>query len=197
MEVDILGLQSKKDIREQIIEHRESVDLKIRNQWDEIIFNRFIYSESYKKAHTIFAFVSFRSEVDTHEIIKHAIQDEKTICVPRIQSKQKGIEIFKIEGFNQLKEGFFGILEPVESCLAVDSNKIDIILMPGVAFDRQGGRVGYGAGFYDRFLANIKKEVHKIALAYDFQVLDNVPMDEHDIRIDGIITEKETIFAGK
>jgi 5-formyltetrahydrofolate cyclo-ligase len=190
-----MGFQEKKEIREHILTKRELIDTDIKNQWDESIFNNVINSELYKKANTIFAFVSFKSEVDTHKIIKYAIKDKKTICVPRIQSKQKGMEIFKINDFQQLKKGYFGILEPLESCPEIDKKEIDLILIPGVAFDRQGGRVGYGAAFYDRFLSNLNKKVDKIALAYDFQVLDNIPMDEHDVRIDGVITEKEIIFS--
>jgi 5-formyltetrahydrofolate cyclo-ligase len=188
-----MNIGEKDSIRKQIIEHRDSIDINTKNQWDANIFNSLIKSEWYKKANTIFAFVSFKSETDTHKIIKYAIQDKKTICVPRIKSKQKGIEIFKIDSFYQLEKGYFGILEPIESCLAVDSKDIDLILMPGVAFDRQGGRLGYGAGFYDRFLSNMNNNVDKIAVAYHFQVLDNIPMDEHDVRINGIVTEEEII----
>lgn len=192
-----MGFQSKSDIRKQIIEYRDSIDLKVRRQWDENIFNKLINSEVFEKAQTIFAFVSFRSEVDTHKIISHAIKEGKTVCVPKIESKQKGIEIFKIGSFDQLKEGYFGILEPDESCPLADRENIDIILMPGVAFDRQGGRIGYGAGFYDRFLTNMKKRVDKIALAYDLQLIDIIPMDEHDVRIDGVITDKDIIYTYK
>jgi 5-formyltetrahydrofolate cyclo-ligase len=188
-----MNIGQKDSIRKQIIEHRDSIDINIKNQRDENIFNSLIKSEWYKKANTIFAFVSFKSETDTHKIIRYAIQDKKTIYVPRIKSKQKGIEIFKIDSFDQLEKGYFGILEPIESCLAVDSKDIDLILMPGVAFDRQGGRLGYGAGFYDRFLSNMSNIVDKIAVAYHFQVLDNIPMDEHDVRINGIVTEEEII----
>jgi 5-formyltetrahydrofolate cyclo-ligase len=192
-----MDIASKQEIRNKILDHREAIDINIRNQWDEGIFNNLINSEWYKKANTIFAFVSFKSEADTHKIIKHAIKDRKIICVPRIESKQKGIEIFKIDGFNQLKKGYFGILEPDESCTEVDKKDIDLILMPGVAFDRQGGRVGYGAGFYDKFLSDMNNNVNKIAVAYHFQVLHDIPMDEHDVRIDGIITEEESIFTDK
>jgi 5-formyltetrahydrofolate cyclo-ligase len=192
-----MDIETKKDIREQILKYRESLDLNIRGQWDESIFDKLIKSEFYKNAKTIFAFVSFKSEVDTHKIIKYAIQDQKTICVPKIKSKETGIEIFKINTFDELKKGYFSILEPLESCPSIDSNDLDLILMPGVAFDRKGGRLGYGAAFYDRFLTGMNKAVDKIALAYHFQVIDNIPMDEHDVRIDGVITEKEIIVANK
>ena len=82
-------------------------------------------------------------------------------------------------------------LEPLEKCPKIDSKNIDLIIMPGVAFDRHGGRIGYGAGFYDRFLNKMNRKVDKIAIDYNFQVLDEVPMNELDEPIDGIITEEE------
>jgi len=190
-----MNIQDKKDIRDKILKQRETIDVDTKNQWDDNIFNNLVNSELYKKAKTIFAFVSFKSEVDTHRIIKRAFEDKKIICVPKIESKQKGMEAVKINGFDQLKEGYFGILEPVEGCPAIDNKAIDLIFVPGVAFDKQGGRLGYGAAFYDRFLANIDESVEKIAIAYNFQILDHIPMDEHDVRIDGVITEEKIIFT--
>ena len=144
-----------------------------------------------------FTFVSFGGEVNTHQIINRAISDGKIICVPKIQSKITGIEIFKINSLAELKSGYYGILEPLEKCPKVDSKNIDLIIMPGVAFDRQGGRIGYGAGFYDRFLSEMNRKVNKIALAYNLQVLDEVPVTELDVLIDGIITEEEIIQMDK
>jgi len=189
-----MDLQNKKDIRKFILEQREKIDDNIRSEWDKNIFDLFINSELYKKAKVIFVFVSFKSEVNTHQIIETALKDSKTIYVPKIQLKEKGMEIFEINSLEQLKLGYFNILEPQEGCLSAPMDSIDLILMPGVAFDRRGGRVGYGKGFYDRFLRNMIKTVNKIALAYDLQILDKVPMDEFDVRIDGIITNKEIIY---
>jgi 5-formyltetrahydrofolate cyclo-ligase len=189
-----MDLQNKKDIRNFILEKREKVDPDIRKEWDKIIFSNLINSDFYKNASVIFAFVSFKSEVETHQIIKQALKDSKIIYVPKIRSREKGMEIFKIDSLDELKTGYFGILEPQESCPAAGSSTIDLILMPGVAFDRQGGRLGYGRGYYDSFLRKMNKRVDKIALAYDFQILDKVPMDEFDVKIDGFITNEGGYF---
>lgn len=189
-----MDLQTKKEIRKYIIEKREVIEYSIRKEWDRIIFNKLVNNELYKNAKVIFTFVSYKSEVGTHQIIKHAIMDKKIICVPKIRSKEKGIEIFRINSMSELSVGYYGILEPLDNCPAVSSEDLDLILMPGAAFDRQGGRVGYGMGYYDRFLTNMKDCVDKIALAYDFQVLDRVPMEERDVRINGIITNEEVIL---
>jgi 5-formyltetrahydrofolate cyclo-ligase len=189
-----MNLQTKKEIRKYIIEKRAAIEYDVRKEWDIKIYNKLINSEFYKNSKVIFAFVSFKSEVDTHEIIKRAIMDKKIICVPKIRSKAKGIEIFRINSMAELSVGYHGILEPIDNCIAVNSEDLDLILMPGAAFDRQGGRLGYGMGYYDRFLANMNSYVDKIALAYDFQVLEKVPMEERDVRINGIITNKEVVL---
>jgi 5-formyltetrahydrofolate cyclo-ligase len=94
----------------------------------------------------------------------------------------------------ELKDGYFSALEPQASCQIADSNNIDLILTPGIAFDRSGGRVGYGKGLYDVFLRKMKKRVDKIALAYDFQILSKVPMNEYEVKIDRIITNEQIIY---
>lgn len=192
-----MDLDAKKEIRSFILEKRDSVDPKLREQWDNIIFDRLVNSEQYKNAGIIFAFVSFRSEVDTHRIIKRALADNKIICVPKIRSKDTGIELYRIISMNDLEKGYFGILEPSENCLEVDSRAIDLILMPGAAFDRNGGRLGYGRGYYDRFLEGMDIRVQKLALAYHFQVLDRVPTDKFDVPVDAIITDEEFIIVKK
>ncbi|HEX9026827.1 MAG TPA: 5-formyltetrahydrofolate cyclo-ligase [Clostridium sp.] len=189
-----MNLEDKECIRRIILDQREKVDTCIRSEWDKNIFLKLINSEFYINANVIFTFVSFKSEVDTHQIIKYALQSNKTVYVPKIESKERGIEIFKIDNLEELKIGYFGILEPQASCQAVDSNNIDLILLPGIAFDRLGGRVGYGKGFYDAFLRKMNKRVDKIALAYDFQILSKVPMNELDVKIDGIITNDQIIY---
>lgn len=197
LEVIFLDLKNKKEVRRAILEHRDNIGANIKEEWDKKIFSKLMNSEDYKNADVIFVFVSFRSEVDTHRIIVQALKDSKTICVPKINVKEKEMEIFKIENLEELKLGYYGILEPREDCQKVDCNYIDLILMPGAAFDNQGGRVGYGGGFYDRFLKRMNKKVKRIALAYEFQVLDKVPVEEFDVRIDGIITNEKYVEIHK
>jgi 5-formyltetrahydrofolate cyclo-ligase len=181
-------LKRKKEIRNFIEEQRKILKRDVKEAFDEQIFNKLIKSDEYKKAKTIFLYASFEGEVDTHRIIKHALADGKQICVPKILSKKEGMKAVIIESFNELKPSAYNILEPESFNKTIDEKNIDLILMPGVAFDNKGGRVGYGGAFYDRFLTKMKSDTLKIALAYDFQLLEEVPMDKHDKRIDGIIT---------
>ncbi|MEG6616814.1 5-formyltetrahydrofolate cyclo-ligase [Peptococcaceae bacterium 1198_IL3148] len=184
---------AKKKLRQSIIEQRDAIDLDTKAAWDKQIFNTLVSSDYYQHAHTIFTFVSFGSEVDTHRLIKFALDNNKTICVPKIASKKTGMQVLRINGFHDLDVGYFKILEPVTGCQQINPEEIDLILMPGLAFNRAGDRLGYGGGFYDRFLTELKQPINKIALAYHFQVVDNIPATEDDIKIDGIITNQELI----
>ena len=100
------------------------------------------------------------------------------------------MKLFKINGFNDLEKGCMGILEPKDKCVEFINEKLDFILMPGLAFDKLGGRIGYGGGYYDKFLKQLSyyKEIPKVAIAYDFQVIDYIPMNDYDVRVDRIIT---------
>lgn len=190
-----MNLKTKKDFRKYVIERRDSLTIDVKNQYDDEIIAKLTASDEYICAETIFVFVSFGSEADTHRFIEKALKAGKTICVPKIRTKEQGIEVFKIDSLSDLCPGYYGILEPAEGCQPVASDSIDLILMPGVAFDRNGGRIGYGAGYYDRYLAKMTKMVSKIALCYNFQLFKNVPIDEFDIRIDGVITNDEVIMV--
>lgn len=181
----------KKEIRKMILNKRDNIEIEERILKDKKIFDSFVKSEYYKSAKVIFSFVSFGSEVNTKNIIVQAIKDHKTVCVPKVISKAEGIKTYRIEGLNELEEGYYHILEPKTHCIEIDKRTIDLIIIPGVSFDRNGGRIGYGGGFYDRFLYDIEGAVLKIALAYELQVLQDIPMLQHDIRIDALITERE------
>lgn len=182
-------VESKKSIRKLVQERKDALSKDERQNLDNIIFDKVINSCAYKNSHTIFIFVSYNNEVDTHKIIKQALRDKKILCVPRIISKEEGMDIVQIKSFEDLKEGAYGILEPDDSELKIEEKNIDVSYLPGLAFDRRGGRVGYGGGFYDRFLLKTRKNSKKIGLAYKFQVFPEVPTEEHDVFIDGIITD--------
>jgi 5-formyltetrahydrofolate cyclo-ligase len=174
--------------------NRNALGVNEKSELDCRIFNKIINSSFYKKANCIFTYVSSRSETDTHSLIEYAIIDRKTVCVPKVISKQAGMKAVKIDSLADLKPGSYGILEPGESRPEVRKLDIDLVLVPGLAFDRKGSRIGYGAGFYDRFLRDSMQKTLKVGLAYDFQVLPQVPADELDVRLDVIVTDQQVIF---
>lgn len=178
----------KKELRRNILEERDNIALNERIKCDEDIFNAVTNSSLYNEAKCIFIFVSYKTEVNTHEIIKHALSKGKRVCVPKVLSKSEGMYAVEIKKFDDLKSGKYGILEPESFQNQINEEEIDLALIPGVAFDKNGGRMGYGAAFYDRFLVKLKRDTPKIALAYEMQIVDYIPMNEWDVKVDGIIT---------
>lgn len=189
----------KKMLRKEILEKRNNLDLVKREEMDRKILNKFYETQYYKKAEKIFIYISYASEINTKEIINKALKDNKKIYVPRTEFKTRHMDAVEIKSLDNLEESSYGILEPSKEVPNIDPNELDLIVVPGVAFDKSGGRMGYGAGFYDRYFKKIKKEninkIVKLALAYEVQMLDKVPMNEQDVPVDYIITENEFIYA--
>ncbi|WP_319200538.1 5-formyltetrahydrofolate cyclo-ligase [uncultured Ilyobacter sp.] len=184
--------KKKTEMRKVLLDKRDQLSSTQKKTLDEDILKNFTKSIFYKNAETIFVFVSFGSEVNTHTIIEKAISDGKNVCVPKINLENKSMEVFRIESMDELKEGYYGILEPSEGKSKASSEELDLVVVPGVGFDINGYRIGYGGGFYDKFFESMEKEVPKVALGYNVQVVDEVPTEEHDERISGLITESHT-----
>lgn len=140
-------------------------------------------SREYKDAKTVMFYVSFGSEVDTGEMIKESLKD-KIVCVPCIKD---GLLLpSQISDAKDLsKKNVYGICEPC-NVVKIEKDKIDLIIVPGVVFDKHGHRIGYGKGYYDNFLKNYKGK--KIGLAFKLQVLEDIPKDEWDIMLDKVIS---------
>ncbi|MBC2582550.1 5-formyltetrahydrofolate cyclo-ligase [Clostridium sp. DJ247] len=182
-------MRTKREIRETMIKKRTLLTNDEKKRLDNIVFQKVINSSEYKDAKVIFLFVSYKDEIDTHRIIEQALRDEKIVCVPKTISMKEGMNAIQIKDFQDLVEGNYGILEPKNHELIVKESIIDVSFLPGLAFDERGGRVGYGGGFYDRFLIKTRSHSKKIGIGYSFQVIDEVPMEKHDMFIDGIITD--------
>lgn len=192
------NFNDKKVLRKEILAKRKIISQKEKAEMDTIIECRFYETKYYKEAEKIFIYISFDSEINTKSMISRAIADGKKVYVPRTEYKTKLMEAIEIKSLdNLIEEEKYGILEPSIEEPAIDPNELDLIVVPGVAFDRNGGRMGYGAGYYDRYFKRIDnsntKRITKLVLAYDFQILNKVPMNKQDVPIDFIITEKNII----
>ncbi len=145
-----------------------------------------------------FFYVSFRSEVGTISLIEHAFKQGKQVAVPKVFRETQRLGFYRITSTDELVSGYNGIYEPVADAdrevLNVNTGSIDIIIaMPGIAFDTSGCRVGYGGGYYDRLLKNVSSRTVRIALAYKIQVMEKVPVEPHDQRVNKIVTENGVI----
>lgn len=179
---------NKKQIRKFILNQRYSIDPKIKKIWDKEIEEKLILTKQFKDATTIFIYVSFNSEVSTRHIIKLALHKGKRVCVPKVDKSNKIMDAYYINHIKDLKKGVYGILEPKDQCIKACNEDIDLIVCPGLAFDKFGNRIGYGGGYYDKFIGSTKKKIISIGLAYKFQIIDNVYSNEKDKRINYIIT---------
>lgn len=183
----------KTRLKQSILEKRESLTKDEILEKSAKIEEALISLPQYKKSKTVMFFVSFNSEVHTHEMIKNSL-GKKTVAVPKITGHE--IEPSLIIDFDNLvPAGKFGILEPIEA-MKIACKSIDLVLVPGIAFDLEGHRIGYGFGYYDKFLNKVPKAV-KIGLCFDFQIVEKIPKEEHDVPVDFIVTEERVVERNK
>jgi len=193
---DLIRTQ-KELLRKKTLKKRDSLSLEERYKKSTEIVSGFLKLFENIKLESIFTYVSFRSEVDTHRMINSFLDQGKLVSVPFTDLNKKTIIPSIIKSFkNDLVPGCLGILEPdPEKISPAPVDEIDIIIIPGAVFSENGCRIGYGGGFYDRFLQ--KRHILKYSFAFDFQLIDEVPFDpEFDVKVDYIITEKRIVKCG-
>ena len=178
-------MYTKQEMRKIVRGYRQSLSNEEAAIKSITILNKLFETEQYKQAECVYCYIDFRNEVKTMPLIRKAIKDGKRVAAPRISGES--MEFYYITDHSDLEEGSYGIMEPSMSCpLAEETDAM--LVMPGVAFDRENHRIGYGGGFYDRYLE--RENTHfKIALAYDFQIFEHVPYEEHDICPDMVLSE--------
>lgn len=164
----------------------------------EVIAESLKQLEYINNAKNIMCYVSFGNEVHTHELIKTWLSEGKQVSVPCIANnikEAKWMYAVKINSFDELKvTGKYGILEPpLRDSNIIIPALLDAVIVPGSAFDINKNRMGYGAGYYDRFLSNVSNKCYKIGICYDFQVLDKIPHEEFDVPLDLLVTEKRIV----
>jgi len=172
-----------------MLQQREAMTSSEAKQKGAAITSRLLQMDLYLKAQCLGCYVSVQKEVDTHALIQTALDEAKQLSVPVIGKKPK-MRFIEIQNFSELKPASFGLLEPSGADQTeIPPNTFDLIIVPGLAFDRQGNRIGFGAGYYDWFLAQVNAP--KVALTYDFQIQEHLSTEPHDIRIDFLVTETD------
>ncbi len=178
----------KNEIRKQMKLYRENMTREDMFSKSTQIFEQLITVPEYKRAEKIFTYVSMNNEVDTIMLIDYSLSVEKRVFVPKVVGKN--MEFYEISDISELSPGYFGIYEPDINGKEPDYSRTGFMCMPGLAFDREYNRIGYGGGFYDRYLSE-KNSFYKAALAYEYQLLEHIPAQESDVRPDMIITEED------
>src|SRR3989304_3841488 len=191
---NIKTLKQKHNLRKLIQDKRNAIPAEERINNSRKAAEKFFLTKDYLEAKNILLYFPFRSEIDTTIIIKKALRDGKKIILPRVSGKN--LDLYFIEDYeHQLKKGSYGIMEPMpELCKPAGVSDIDLVIVPGVCFDKNLNRLGYGGGFYDKLLLNIPDTVKKIALCFDIQVVGRIPVSKNDIKVDLLITNTRIYY---
>lgn len=186
---------SKKELRKKVIKERMELSAQEVAGKSAKITRTVLSMEEYRRARSIMAFVDFKNEVQTGELIRAAMADGKRVSVPLTDLKGKRLIPSLLLDFpGDLAPGTYGILEPRPECLRpLDPGELDLVIVPGVAFDEAGNRLGYGGGFYDRFLPLTGEGCTWLAPAFELQIRPSVYPGEHDCPVHVIVTEKRII----
>lgn len=184
----------KSIIRKQVLEARNKLSDDEVYSLSESIFLNLKKSSFFNNSAHIMVYLDFKHEVRTDFIINYCLEHNKNVYIPICIPETHELCISRITNLNELKSGHFGILEPKTEYIRLSNSRLlDLVLVPGVVFDSTGNRIGFGAGYYDRFMKRLKLGAVKAALAYSFQVVDKVPTDEYDIPADYIVTENDIV----
>jgi len=179
----------KASLRKFLLENRDGTSFDMIKIASKQIYGNLKQLKIFRDAKSIGSYYSIGSEVRTQEIMQEILADGKDLALPKVVGKD--LEFRKIIDFGNLEKSGFGIMEPKDKCPLIQS--LDIILVPTISITLAGLRLGYGYGYYDRFLAN--SDAKSIALTYSKQIVKTIPSTENDIKIDWIVTENECVEA--
>ena len=186
--VDEKIFEQKKILRKQMTSKRSELEKNERDKLSREIVKKLLSYEVYKNSKTVMAYASMPEEIQLQELFEDALSSKKILAVPFIVGRGN-MRAVLLPSLDVLEKGDFGILTVrQENRKFVDAKEIDCVIVPGAAFDIRGNRLGLGGGYYDRFLKKISAK--KIALAFDFQITKNLPIESHDVPVDFIFTEK-------
>ncbi|MEQ2526185.1 5-formyltetrahydrofolate cyclo-ligase [Robertmurraya yapensis] len=185
-------MKEKKQIRKQIQQQLVDLSKPDYEHFSYQIAQRLFAESFWKVSNTISITISRMPEVDTYQIIRRAWEEKKTVVVPKCYPSNRTMKFRVLKAFNELESVFYGLYEPKEDVTdEVDKKHIDLMIVPGLAFTKSGERLGFGGGYYDRYLEGYDGK--KISLAFQQQVVSSLPVESHDIPLQKIITEEETI----
>lgn len=174
---------NKKELRKEYKIIRDKIE--DRNNKSKAILKNIISTKEYQRSKTIALYSSISSEVKTEELIRISLK-EKRVVLPRI-NEDNTMDFYEIKSLEDLKTGKFNIKEPIKESKVVKKEDIDLIIIPGICFDLNKNRIGYGKGYYDRYLSNTK--IKKIGICYEKQIVKEIQANKTDIKLDYLITE--------
>ncbi|MGA8864223.1 MAG: 5-formyltetrahydrofolate cyclo-ligase [Gallionella sp.] len=183
-------------MRKLLLAQREQLPAATRAAHSAAISERLLQLPAYRLAGTVLGYMNFGTEYASDLWIRQALADAKKLVLPRVNHHTNQLDLYRVDDpENQLATGLWGIREPiVERCeRLIALNEVEFALLPGVAFTRDGARLGYGGGFYDKLLARMGVRPVLVAAAFELQIAERIPQEPTDVKVEWIITERETI----
>ena len=185
-------------MRDQVLGRRDALAPAVRAHSSRVIAAHVGSMDAFRKARVVLLALPFRSEWDATLLVRNAIGDGKIVAAPRVDPSARMLLPFRIADLDaDIEAGYRGIPEPRAHCAAVALDTIDWILVPGVAFDAAGRRLGYGGGYYDRLLPLLAPDAPRVAGGFEMQLVDAVPAATHDARVDCIVTEQRMLDCAR
>lgn len=179
-------------LRKKILSQLESMDQTLFETQSARVQRRLFEDPFWQQSQIVAVTISMGKEIETTRIISRAWKENKGIAVPKCDPRTKKLTFYRIHSMDQLAEGFYGLREPIpEQASIVSPLKMDLVIVPGVVFDSSGNRIGYGGGYYDRFLSAYHGKT--LSLLLEMQLAGTLPSEKHDCRIDRLIMEDRTI----
>ncbi|RTZ61563.1 MAG: 5-formyltetrahydrofolate cyclo-ligase [Gammaproteobacteria bacterium] len=180
--------EEKEKLRRELIEKRRKLPKEEIERLSLKVIEKLKTLKEFKRAKTVMLYYPARGEVDLRPLMEEVLQT-KTLLLPKVTADNRLLAL-EVKDLNSLRKGAFGIYEPIGGKI-FKPEKIDFIAVPGVAFDRKLNRLGMGKGFYDRFLPRVKG--FKVGVAYDFQLVESLPTEEHDAKLNAVVTSTEIL----
>ncbi|RKD72998.1 5-formyltetrahydrofolate cyclo-ligase [Sinobaca qinghaiensis] len=186
-------MNDKRKLREQIYQHSKSLTPVLHHTMQSYVYEHLFASDMWKKSDRVAVTLSTGREIDTMPLIEKAWEEQKQIAVPKVDPMQRSLHFYSMDSMHELEEGFAGIMEPqTHNKQEWDKNKFDMVIVPGMVFDREGYRIGFGGGYYDRFLEDCR--ACTCSLAFSYQLIERVPREAHDIPVQAVVTEEGVIY---
>lgn len=190
-----MKMNTKEALRKDILIKRRAMKLEDVAKYSDEIVSKLKSLEVFKEINNIMIYLSFKNEVNTYNLMDYCLGNGKSVIAPFCIKEERKMIPSEIKDPNrELVLTSIGYKEPdIKYLREVDTKDIDLVIVPGVAFDQYGNRIGFGGGYYDRFLKKLKDTTMTIAICYDYQIVDRVPVNEFDIPVKMILTEKRVV----
>ena len=186
----------KQTLRKRIVAQREQLPAAVRAAHSAAITERLLQLPEYRQADAVLGYMNFGAEFASELWVQQVLAEGKKLALPRVNRHTNQMDLYWVDDLeNRLAAGLWGIREPiVERCKRLNTlNEVEFALLPGVAFTRDGARLGYGGGFYDKLLARMTNQPVLVAVAFALQIVEQIPQEATDVKVEWIITEQETI----